>query len=152
MCEHPNVCSVCGDRLIHQSQRGRHESSSAYGQHIHESYPIVFDAIDFDMAISKNMTRILRLVEHKASERPVLSPAQERILPILDKGISHAVIEGKLSPESGVFVVASTAPWEEALVRRVSARRWLGEAEPWYEHLVGDRVRAFETGLPIGVT
>lgn len=148
MCDWASTCPVCGDRLIHQANRGRHESSSAYGQHIHDVYPVEFDAIDLDIVIRKSSTRIVRAIEHKPQPRP-LSPAQQRVLPLIATGFDHAIVEGRLAPESGVFLVASSPPFDGALVQRVVARRWLGETAPWSAWLSGDLLRAFETGLSL---
>lgn len=148
MCDWRQDCPACGGPLIHQHQRGRHESSSAYGQHIHDDYPVEFDAIDLDLVIRKSTTKIVRLIEHKPDNR-ALSAAQERVLPLLAKGVDHLIVSGLVDRESGVFVVASAPPFREAFVRRIQPRRWLSETAPWSEWLEGDRLRAFETGLPL---
>jgi len=56
----PQRCPVCEDRMIHQSNRGKDESSSAYGQHIHDDYRPMFFWADIDGIIFKRATQIMR--------------------------------------------------------------------------------------------
>lgn len=117
MCSTQN-CHECGDRLIHQGSRGRDESSSALGQHIHDEYPKVFDWMDIDGVIYKRSKRLLRLIEHKDPGRP-LSASQTRVLPILAMGLKSLVDEGQLHERSGVYVAWTSAPFGTASVAQV---------------------------------
>jgi len=117
MCATSN-CPECGDRLIHQASRGRDESSSALGQHIHDEYPNVFDWMDIDGVIYKRSKRLLRLIEHKDPGRP-LSSSQSRVLPILAMGLKSLIDDGHLHERSGVYVTWSSAPFGTASVAQV---------------------------------
>lgn len=112
------ICPECGDKLIHQTKRGQHESSSAFGQHIHNDYRKTFFFFDIDGVIYKLASGILRVVEHKEPGK-CLSRGQTSVLPILSFAVDQAIRSGWLHPESGVFVTSSAYPFEVGDVRRV---------------------------------
>lgn len=121
---HARTCPDCGDKLIHQRARTTKESSSALGQHIHDSYPKVFDWMDIDGVIYKKSMRLMRIVEHKEPGKS-LSASQSRVLPILALGINAAIADGLLHERSGVFVTWSSAPYGTASVARVLPKQEL---------------------------
>ena len=104
--------------MIHQNARTGHESSSALGQHIHDTYPKVFDWMDVDGVIFKKSKKLMRIVEHKEPGK-TLSESQKRILPILAIGIQVAKDRNLLHPRSGVYVVWSSTPFLTADVSEV---------------------------------
>lgn len=142
------TCATCGDRLIHQGNRRSHESSSAYGQHIHDDHPKTFHWADIDGVIYKLDTGILRVVEHK----PVggfIRDSQRAILPLLAGCVDILVDQGVLHPESGVFIVNSDPPFEAALVRRYrrdAGGNWVPGRSADGVKLDGEQLRAFESG------
>lgn len=143
-----NVCPSCGDKLIHQHNRSINESSSSYGQHIHNDHGNEFYWADVDGIIYKLATGILRMVEHK----PIggtLRPSQIRILPLMAAALDVLVAEDVLHPDSGVFVVNSDPPHTHALVRRYRRDddgNWIPGRSDDAVKLEGDRLRDFETG------
>ncbi|HEX6970237.1 MAG TPA: hypothetical protein VF174_15690 [Micromonosporaceae bacterium] len=144
-------CPSCGHPLIHQINRGNGESSSAYGQHIHDTYPQDFFWADVDGVIYKLATGIMRIVEHK----PVggsLRKSQTNILPMLAAALDVLVVEEVLNQDSGVFLVESDPPFDSARVRRYR-REEDGKWVPGYARdaveLTGNDLRNFETGMPV---
>ena len=144
-----NNCPSCGDRLIHQVARGADESSSAYGQHIHDAYPKTFHWADIDGVIYKLSTGIMRVIEHK----PVggtLRPSQRAILPLIAGCIDILIDQEVVHRESGVFVVNSDYPYDTALVRRYVRSPDDGKYRPGAlrdaVRLNGTDLEAFETG------
>lgn len=136
-----HVCADCGDRLIHQTRRGHNESSSAYGQHIHDDHPNDFFWLDVDGGIYKNATRVLRFVEHKFPGGN-LSKGQRTVLPLLARAVESLVVSGDVHPQSGVFVVTAEPPWGESHITRVTASTSSGVAY----RVAGTALRQFETG------
>ena len=121
----PN-CPECGDNLIHLSNRGPHESSSAFGQYIHDRgeqdrrWREMF-WMDIDGAIRKNKTRVLRIFEHKP-HAGVLSKGQKEVLPLLAKALQLLASTGLVHRQSGVFVLYSDHPHDRVLV--VQQKGW----------------------------
>lgn len=145
-------CPDCGARLIHQVSRGQNESSSAYGQHIHDDHPVDFHWADIDGVVYKLDTGIMRIIEHK----PVggaLRDSQRAILPLLAGCIDILVDQDVLHPDSGVFVVNSDPPFDTALVRRYRRSPDDGKYRPGSirdaVRLNGIDLADFETGKPI---
>lgn len=104
-------CPACGDRLIHQRYRRSDESSSAFGQWIHDTFPNTFYHADVDSAIFKRATAILRVLEVKKHGQP-LKPSQTAVLPILASGVAVHIAAGELDPVSGVFKVETDEPFD----------------------------------------
>jgi hypothetical protein len=105
---HPN-CTECGDTLIHQFNRGPHESSSAFGQFVHDRIGIEMYWADVDGTIYKKRTKALRVIEHKRSDEK-LSNGQREILPLLAKGLQLLAATGLIHEQSGVYIVRSDHP------------------------------------------
>ena len=114
-------CPECNDRLIHQHRRGRHESSSAFGQWVHEKVPAQMDF----------------------SDTPDWSAVRQRTDPPLYIGIEHKTLNGKVSeseqftlprfakmvelatphiwhPESRVVVLYCDPPFDKAYMQEVT--------------------------------
>jgi hypothetical protein len=144
-------CPDCGDNLTHQTDRGLDESSSAYGQHIHDTYDNQFFWADIDGVIYKMATGIMRVVEHKP-RGGTLRQSQTRILPMFASAVDILAAEEIVNADSGVFVINSDWPYSSALVRRF--RRdddglWVpGRTVDGIELSGGDLVN-FETGMPV---
>jgi hypothetical protein len=138
-------CPVCGDRLIHQKNRKGNESSSAYGQYIHENYGNDFDFMDLDGVIWKRTFKILRIIEHKPLGQMVKN-SQRRILPIFSRFIALGVSAGFLHPQSGVFVIleAESLVGGQCLIIKVTKTNITFGCE-----VTKEIRRALETGLPI---
>lgn len=117
-CPHAS-CVECGGKLIHQDSKKSDESSSALGQHVHDSYPTTFYFMDIDAAIYKRATRILRIVEHKNPDQ-VVRPSQRAVLPMLSLAVQGMVQANLVHPESGVFVLWSEGSFDTASVSRVT--------------------------------
>lgn len=102
-CDCPNRCTSCGDRLIHQYNRGLRESSSSLGQFIHDNYPHDFWAGDIDQYQMRRTDKTIRLLELK---RPGggLRPGQRVLMPMLAAGIDFAGPRHGY-PNTGVFQV-----------------------------------------------
>ena len=120
LCPYPPSYCRCGDQLIHNSARGPHESSSAFGQHIHDHYPTTFYCSDIDAAILKQSTHILRVIEHKEPGREI-KPSQSAILSLLAIGIDVLTNVHYLNPQSGAFAVWSSPPFATGTVGRIAA-------------------------------
>lgn len=120
MCKEQH-CPECGDKLIHLVNRGQHESSSSFGQFIHDLGETLRGPwlqmfwMDVDGAIYKKKTSILRIVEHKP-HLGTLSKGQTEVLPLLAKGIQLLTATRLLHPQSGVFVINADPPYDEILV------------------------------------
>lgn len=114
-------CPECGDKMIHLTNRGPHESSSAFGQFIHdmgESLRGVWLQMfwtDIDGVIFKKKTSILRVIEHKP-HLDTMSEGQKVVLPLLAKSIQLLSATGLLHAQSGVFVINADPPYDEILV------------------------------------
>src|SRR5829696_3725505 len=116
----PRRCPECGDLLIHQERRGEHESSSAFGQHVHDEYGgrgqrRTFDFSDIDGVVYKRSEGILRIIEGKPSKGEP-SSAQRRIMPLLADGVKWLMDQGRISRQSGVYVVRANPPYDVASV------------------------------------
>lgn len=123
-CSRPVTgCPDCGDTLIHQTNRQEHESSSEFGQHMHdrgESDPIWRQMywLDVDGAIFKKKTGVLRIIEHK-NRGGAIRGSQEEVLPLLAKAVQLLVATKQIHVQSGVFVAYSNHPHDSAAVRQV---------------------------------
>lgn len=113
-----STCQTCGARLVHQSSKNPHESSSALGQHVHDAYAKTFFFADIDGAIYKRSTGILRIVEHKHPGQEI-RPSQKTLLPLLSVAVQGLVDAQLVHPESGVFAMWASEPFESAAVTRV---------------------------------
>jgi hypothetical protein len=108
----PNVqrCKVCDKLLIHKGSRQRHESSSYFGQIIHNLLPAKFSFVDIDAALYRRSVRLLRFFEHKSPGQHH-KYAQLELLQLLARTIEHikrcpeARKEFGLHPQSGVYLV-----------------------------------------------
>lgn len=112
-------CESCGDRLIHQTSKSAHESSSALGQYVHDNYAKDFYYADIDAAVYKRATGVLRIIEHKHVGQSI-RPSQKSILPLLSISVQGLVEAGLVHPESGVFTMWASDPFDVAAVQRVS--------------------------------
>jgi len=145
-CPYPARYCECGDLLIHNGARGANESSSAFGQHIHDDYGKEFYWADVDGVIYKMANKIMRVIEHKPLGAPV-KPSQRSILPLLAIGIDTLVKVHYLNPQSGAFIVWSAPPFGTGSVARV-------RADTSYEltnvlDLDVPRFDRFKQGLPV---
>ena len=139
-------CPDCGDRTIHLTNRGIHESSSAFGQHLHDDCPATFDVGDLDAIIYKRRDRLLRIVERKKLGQG-LSLSQQHIFPLLALAVDWLVRQKYLHPESGVFKVESVSPFNTGIVHRILPSLVLKYEAA--QHLSGPSFYAFKTGLPL---
>ena len=119
-CTFSTDCPDCGDKMIHQENRGFAESSSGYGNHIRDHRTKKQFFMDVDGVLCKMANGMVRIIEHKKPGRP-LKKSQLCILPILQKGIELLIDRGEdgLHKESGVFVVRSEPPWDCAEVTSI---------------------------------
>jgi hypothetical protein len=130
----------CGDVLIHQTNRGPTESSSAFGQFVFDEVGRLMYWSDVDGVIYRRETAALRIVEHKRRGGS-LSDGQKKILSLLAKSLQLLAATGLIHEQSGVFVVYSDPPYETGgLVKQfhgssdhvvwrdqeMSGRKWLG--------------------------
>lgn len=144
MCDNHH-CPECGDRLIHQANRGHDESSSAFGQWIHDELSHEMHAPDLDTVIYKVSTRILRVLEHKTRGKHP-SKSQNAVLPLLAKAVQLLAATGLVHPDSGVFIVYSDPPYDSASVQQVEgwaarrAKMLCGEltGQPWRDFMQGE--------------
>ncbi len=119
ICSRPvDGCTECGDTLIHQSNRGPHESSSAFGQYVHDRIGLEMFWLDIDGASYKLKTKVLRIIEHKP-QGSVLSKGQKEVLPLLAKSIQLLASTGLVHEQSGVFVVRSDHPHDSGVVEQI---------------------------------
>lgn len=138
-CKSRWECPKCHDNLIHQTNRGIHESHSAFGQWIHDkgrADPAAWrtmNFVDIDAVIHKRRTRILRYIEHKKPGR-ALSAAQLEVLPFITMGMQLAAAASHLDAnESGVFIVEAETPWTEARITALTAKEghFFGTPKLW---------------------
>lgn len=129
-------CPDCGDALIHQSNRGPNESSSAFGQFVHDNVGIEMFWLDVDGVSFKNKTLMLRMVEHKPRGGS-LSKSQQTVLPLLAKSVQLLAATGLVHDQSGVFVIYSDHPHDSALVEQV--RGWRSR-EVWPKREMSGRM------------
>lgn len=142
-CGAVHTCERCGDRLIHQRFRSPNESSSSFGQFIHDSFPNDFFRCDDDEATHyKLATKIWRDIEHKfdgqVRSRGQVVTMQKRALAIRELIALHLV-----HPDSGSFVVWSDPPFASGSVSKVDPTNGSLfapvelEAEKWVRFLTG---------------
>lgn len=124
ICPRPiTECPDCGDILIHQSNRQEDESSSEFGQYVHDrgerdrSWREMY-WLDVDGVICKKRTQVLRIIEHK-NRADDLSDGQKHVLPLLAKALQLLVATRLIHSQSGVFVVYSDHPHDSARVRQI---------------------------------
>lgn len=145
-CE-PATCGACGDRLIHQSSKTSEESSSALGQHIHDNYPTTFFYADIDGAIYKKSTGILRIIEHKHHGQTIRR-SQRALLPLLSVAVQGLADANLVHPESGVFAMWASSPFDVAAVHRVrpgaALKSW--DSSDGASMLPASLLRSFLTG------
>lgn len=148
-CTRPQKnCPECGDELIHLANRGPHESSSAFGQYVHDRgesdkrWREMF-WMDIDGAVRKNRTRVLRIFEHKPMSG-VLSTGQKEVLPLLAKSLQLLASTGLIHPQSGVFVLRSDHPHDLMHVEQVKGWAYTATWPPIV--LSGDLLHAFLCG------
>lgn len=146
MCR-SRTCPECGDALIHQTQRGPHESSSPFGQFIHNSLGNTFYRVDDDQASHyKRATKVLRHIEHKFTGQ-IQSPGQVVVMAKWALAIRELVYMKDVHPESGSFVVYSDPPFTRGVIHRVDPGNGaLGDGVA----LTDDDWGRFLTGLEIG--
>lgn len=142
MCQQ-RQCPDCGDRLIHQLNRGPHESSSAFGQYVHDHVDKGVYWADIDGVIYKVDTRVLRIIEHKTRDGS-LSKGQESILPLLGMGIRSLAANELVHPQSGIYVVQSDPPFTVGRVHR--HRHWHRYRDEPAVEMRGDRWARFLAG------
>lgn len=143
-------CASCGDRLVHQTSKSAHESSSALGQYVHDNYAKDFYYADIDAAVYKRATGVLRIIEHKHTGQSI-RPSQKSILPLLSIAVQGLVQAGLVHPESGVFTMYASDPFDIAAVKRVSSG---AKSADWASTdgaalLTGSLLTAFLTGQVI---
>lgn len=112
-CNKNHTCEHCGDRLIHQQNRGGTESASAFGQLVQKILTRRFAFADVDGAIERTRDR-LKLVRKFEWKYPgqKFDPPQKSLLRA-DAEMLHALGQQKfqftdgstLCPESGVFAI-----------------------------------------------
>lgn len=102
----------CGDRLIHQSQRGPDESSSLLGQWVHDEYPRTFDWMDIDGAAWKASLRRLVIFEHKYPGQQ-LRGSQRRVLPVFARLVGLGIAQGILT-SGGAVLLYGKPPFDAA--------------------------------------
>lgn len=151
-CSRPVTgCPDCGDALIHQSNRQEHESSSEFGQYMHDRGEM--DSrwrqmywLDVDGIVYKKRTKVLRIIEHKNRSGDIRD-SQETVLPLLAKSVQLLIATQVIHPQSGVFVAYSDHPHDSALVQRVDGwsprpkDRWTRvelRGSQWDDFLLGE--------------
>ncbi len=102
----------CWQLLIHRGKRSQHESSSYFGQIVHNICDKQMAAIDIDLCIWRRSKRLLRFIEHKSpGQRLDRGSGQREVLELLAGIIEHlktcpsAVDAFRLRADSGVFRV-----------------------------------------------
>lgn len=144
-CGEPH-CPECGGRLVHQDSKRSHESSSALGQHVHDTLPTTFYWMDVDGAVYKRATRILRIIEHKNRDQSVRG-SQRQVLPLLAIAVQGLVDANVVSPESGVYVMWSEGDFTSGAVNRVTTDPHANWAIPSNAVELGaDTLRLFLSG------
>ena len=119
-------CGKCGDRMIHQSSRGAHESSSELGQYVHDKVTPFLSWMDIDGVAWEKHGDVLRILEHKRPGQRI-SQAQSWILPKLATMLERAVVEGELGQGSGAFVLWWEPGAEIGRYSRVLDEKWTEE-------------------------
>lgn len=125
ICNVHLMCPGCGDTLIHQGNRGPNESSSAFGQWVHDHVGRDMWWSDFDGVGYARRTHILRVFEHKAVGH-ALSPGQRTILPLIAMGVQSvaAARPDLIAPGSGVYQVNADPPYEQSTAAQIQG--WPG--------------------------
>ena len=108
------VFCECGDRLIHQHNRGAHESSSLLGDYIHRCFPQTFYYMDADMVFYKSRDRRLLFAEHKFPGQ-ILKPSQQCLLPLMGRLIQLGVDNGLLVEGESLQIVGAP-PWDNCSI------------------------------------
>lgn len=116
-CE-ARYCPECGDRLIHQSNRGPKESSSLFGQWVYDDVPHVFDFVDLDGLVWRRSTRVLYIVEEKHGNHG-LSRSQQAVLPLLGRALALLIGDGAIDPRSRVLELHGEYNGEGMLERAI---------------------------------
>lgn len=120
------------------------DSASELGQWVHDNLPRKFSFMDLDGVIWKAGPNVLRIVEQKHPGQG-LKLSQRLILPLLAGGIDGLIEQGKISRQSGVFVVHTDPPFDSAFVAPVNtlttitARRLTGDE--WKRFMSGEILR-----------
>jgi hypothetical protein len=115
-------CPQCGDKVIHQGNRGANESSSALGQFVHDALPRAFHFADIDGVVFKKWTKVYRKIEHKPLDGKV-SGSQRDILPIEAIALDAVKVAENLHPQSGTFVLWTNGDFTSGKVTRVKPTR-----------------------------
>lgn len=129
-CSKPHWCAETGDQLIHLWFRGRDESSSAFGQFIHEHVTGKTTICDVDgqlvdgnkpsemqegqihqLHFTFGDVQRLRVLEHKPPGDK-LSQGQEWVVTVWRRLIYLGIQDGYISTASGVYVIEGCPPWE----------------------------------------
>ena len=144
-CNHDHMCELCGDRMIHQENRGWHESSSAFGQFVHGEFPtkVWFGDIDGYVLRRKDCEGpgCLRLLEvKKPGGRP--STGQDNLLPVLASAVAYAAPRAGY-PDNGVFCLE----WKQGEHRAI-VTRYLPDGATKKFTVEGEQFRRLVTGLP----
>lgn len=134
------ICPDCGIPTIHQDKRGRDESSSAWGQHIHNDYPRNFNLVDIDGVIHKRKTKVFRIIEVKKYDQS-LHDSQIVIFKILSECVDTAIKSGTLHPCSGIFKLEIEEPWNMGYISRITPAGVGSRIE-----VEGEDLRKIETG------
>lgn len=131
VCPHQQECVICGDRLIHQWNRGNHESSSAFGQFVHDRVTRRTTFGDVDMELFEDHVyqlhfgagpQRLRLLEHKPQgNNGGLRQGQRWLLECVRYLIGLGLAERCLAADSGVYVIEGDPPFETVTVHRLPA-------------------------------
>jgi len=112
-------------------------SHSKFGQWIHDSFPKKFYFIDVDGIIYKRKTKILRILEWKKPFQK-LKPSQKYILPLLAQGIEYLIRMKFISEQSGVFIIFTDSPFEEAEIVQIAGK--------YRGRLTGEQWKSFVSG------
>lgn len=103
----------CGEELIHRDHRKPYESSSGFGQIIHRDYGRgAFAFADVDLVLYRRPPTfgslagppLLVILEHKEATAEI-GWSQGEILRCLATVIHMSILEHRLAPSSGVYVV-----------------------------------------------
>jgi hypothetical protein len=151
LCNKEHRCADCGDKLIHQFHRGYNESSSAFGQFLHDEVTKRTSIVDADHQFIDGYqletldsqihqlhfglgTQRLRVLEHKPTAG-VLSQAQKWILVAWRRLIYLGIKDGHIGMDSGVFTVEADPPFDKFVVTKYPEL----EIEPKTRHMSRDQ-------------
>lgn len=90
--------------MLHRGVRSQHESSSHFGQIVHNIMPVQFTFIDVDAAIYRERIGLLRIIEHKSPGQHQ-HERQRQLLEHLALVIEDARPHFDMHADSGVFLV-----------------------------------------------